>query len=449
MRVQGAQADEDYRDDDFLSRVAALDHDGAGVATNTRLLDAPSPDTFHYDPFQLQHETSYGGMYPYGQQSASHQSQYTAQDLHYNNNIAWPGQFDQFPFHPNCSMDLGEDARYSQGHSSHGGSSSSVHPPFRGLSLQEGDEQEGDSSTYANEGDLDGDTRHLQVPHTFRHEYISEQGRTSPQHNTRNDVEIQLQFHPPGRLIREQQYREMRKLEEQERVSQNPDASVWYLLEKEEQEELVEVVSKRRGLRFDTIRRALRIWLTKEIKEAIFSRDLDLIDSTLLQIFPVTTRHPPPTWMHEMSGEDCERLVQRLCDASGKSKELVRNFLLQMKSPAEYAHDLLNAPDSDIVAYAERGGLIPHTVKTIKNYYEEGTATLPWQLDLDTRQRGRVRDIIMRTCGKEAKWAYKALKQDHVFPFFGREILREEHSGRLKYLIDYMRYGRPLPDDDR
>ncbi|UZJ50958.1 hypothetical protein CBS101457_000278 [Exobasidium rhododendri] len=251
-----------------------------------------------------------------------------------------------------------------------------------------------------------------------------------------------------SRPSKEEIYRKRRQRTQHALAQIDTSSLVWQDRGYEEHDEFMEIVNRRRGIRCDTAKRVLKVKLTAELEKGLLSGVTSVVDAAIAEMFPISGRTLLPIWMLHMREVDSDRLVQRMANISGRSKEIVRNHFLRQEMTSDTAYALLSASDDDILRqYAVDSGLqLP--IDLPREKAGQSVAKHPWQWNLSPQERSRVRDLVVNACKRCESWAYEWLKAPHVWRGFGRALL-DSSGHEFSSLINYLQKGRYLEDGEQ
>ncbi|UZJ50947.1 hypothetical protein CBS101457_000267 [Exobasidium rhododendri] len=395
--------------------------------------NSPSPN---YSPFVPYHTTEYGVPFQYSTQDHGEASHH---DPHF-----YPNLFHQEP--ENIAL---------RGRASHeGGSSSSYSPGLSNLSLFEGSRQasvpQETPSPY-----LHGHLLDFNVSPFHRRPYQVVAAADDEQQSHMDNYEQRVSDHVYG-----QQHNRRRR--SSARFSLTPSISsstgeririspTWAAMNNAQKNELLEVVSKRRGLLSDTVRKNLRPIMTEEMRNDMLSEDQEKVDALLASLWPVTETNPLPIWMNGLDDRQREALVARVVRISGQKKNIVRNYFLRRGLTPEMAQELYSADDTHFLALADFHGFTSHENLVdsdgTRKLHAEKIPVQDWEYRLKSSRRSVVIEMVRGAFGKGLTWAHTMLRQPHIPRGFGKALLEAKPKKRA-LLLKYMFDGTPLPEDD-
>ncbi|UZJ53717.1 hypothetical protein CBS101457_003037 [Exobasidium rhododendri] len=227
---------------------------------------------------------------------------------------------------------------------------------------------------------------------------------------------------------------------------------IWNNLDQHTHHMIDEVISKRRGLRYDSARKCIRPRLTHYKMMLLLSGERDKVDKALTLLIRHSKKTILPLWMDILDDAQCDALVQKLSLLTGKSAELVRNYFLNSRLDSSTAYDLLfRASDADLVQWAETHGL------TLPNYrmkedghkkrHPEAIPSHPYKIGLTTSECTQLMKLLSDAYGMSSFLAYGRLKHKRIPPSFGQQILLSTGQYRAS-LINYLKKGQYLPVTD-
>ncbi|UZJ53714.1 hypothetical protein CBS101457_003034 [Exobasidium rhododendri] len=230
----------------------------------------------------------------------------------------------------------------------------------------------------------------------------------------------------------------------------SPVHLVWNDRDADEQYNLVEIASKRRGIRYKEARRLFALKLTEELETSLLSGDQGEVYDALAKIFKIKDRIPLPIWMDSMTEEESDRLVERIEQLSHVSKDIIRLYFVRQQTDPDTANALLSLNDYDFSAFCYSAGFLHHNHivhmggKKQKGS-EEGIPDHDWQFGLPSKKRRVVVDMVAERCKKGRAWTYSALKENHIPKGFGKAFLVADEDTRNRLVRILRNANRPIP----
>ncbi|UZJ50948.1 hypothetical protein CBS101457_000268 [Exobasidium rhododendri] len=216
---------------------------------------------------------------------------------------------------------------------------------------------------------------------------------------------------------------------------------------KERREALYAVVNRRRGIRSDTTRKHFTKKLTEADEQALLSNDVNVVDAALARLIPLTLRNRLPDWMSGLTAEEEKALVQKGMLYSGQSEELVRTYYTSSSLSSRSAKHLLASDEAAWIAYIAASGLSTNSNKEYKNgkkrYVAVSIGPFPWQVDVPPSKRRQIVKHVRSMFGVTEHVAYQILREPHVYPGFGRDVLNAD-EGRDAVLMAHLRSGSAI-----
>ncbi|UZJ50788.1 hypothetical protein CBS101457_000108 [Exobasidium rhododendri] len=214
---------------------------------------------------------------------------------------------------------------------------------------------------------------------------------------------------------------------------------VWKSRNYERRMTLLEIVSKRRGIRYEVARTCLRDALTRGQELSMISKDPARIDEALHELFPVTEDTVLPVWMNMMSEAQADTFVHRLVAITNQRPDVVRNYFLKANLQPDVALSYVDADDESLAKLAKIMNFLP--MDSVRDKHGNWTTydelpEYPWQYQLDSMQRTRVVNLVMKAFHTDKEEAIKILGRSHVGLGFGASFLDYDDST----YNDFIRY---------
>ncbi|UZJ53705.1 hypothetical protein CBS101457_003025 [Exobasidium rhododendri] len=217
------------------------------------------------------------------------------------------------------------------------------------------------------------------------------------------------------------------------------------------QREILETISKRRGITNEVATKKLAPLLDQEILDDLRSDDLDVVDARINNdLFKLTARSVLPKWKDNMKEEDCERLMQKIHDICKQEKDIIRSQLRHKRITATLAQQLLQSPRSSLATFLVQMELpvLEHVQGEQAEQRQEEPERqedmpVSWDALLTTDQRRQVIQMVKKAYRCDGRVALGALSRINIPMGLGWKLLHcqlEEEAALLHQLIPYFNH---------
>ncbi|UZJ53716.1 hypothetical protein CBS101457_003036 [Exobasidium rhododendri] len=205
-----------------------------------------------------------------------------------------------------------------------------------------------------------------------------------------------------------------------------------------------EIVSKRRGLRYDSARKFIRPVLTQRKLMLLCSGDIAKIDAFLRTIIRESKKSTFPLWMNKLTPDECDTLVERLKQVSGQSLELIRNNFLSSRLDSDTAYTLYHSDDDFLTVWAEGRGFMLDKNKVDKDGYKRNhTTALPkynYLVGLSKEEGIELVNMLREKYKLKPSFISMHLRDNRIPVGFGKKLLYS--SGEYqKSLVFFLEHG--------
>ncbi|UZJ50922.1 hypothetical protein CBS101457_000242 [Exobasidium rhododendri] len=250
-------------------------------------------------------------------------------------------------------------------------------------------------------------------------------------------------------------HRSSKKKAKEESVEQQHESSVWPSMQDEQQQyQLMEIASRRRGLFYSEIVEVFAASLTELLRSALLSKRIATVELALTTLFPNHTGRP--LWIDAFTDEESDTLVSRFAEVSHQGRDTIRNLFMEVKLTPQKAHKLMKLSRKSVLrvyqSYVFELNRKIARERTLRKKQkrmasaaashaieeEEDTSAkfqhYPWENGLGDIDKDEVIHLVMLTCDVDEDTALQKLRQDHIEAGFGMHLLGSEFENFMKFI---------------
>ncbi|UZJ50930.1 hypothetical protein CBS101457_000250 [Exobasidium rhododendri] len=228
----------------------------------------------------------------------------------------------------------------------------------------------------------------------------------------------------------------------------SPDALIWSHKNHGTKAYLLDLMSRKRGLRHEYARKVFVENLTKRQYEKLAGFDAPAADETINELFPVSEDTVLPVWANLMSPAESDAFVNRMVEITGQRADVVRNYFLRAQLQPGVAKLQAATGDDQMSDFAQGLGLLPpgneRDEQNRRIKYDDVLPEYPWQFNLRGDVRNRVVNLVMKYLDLDDVAAFNLLSRSHVYLGFGLALLQAniaEEDDNFFNLLRFLQSG--------